>query len=111
MSSICCLCIGSITSKPHIVIYSCGHEFHLTCLRAKQIENESNKCPLCLKIDYQAIREEIEKLMEKQLRKKTNSANLEGEGGLALVQQASMYGDFNVEEEVDMASGDNENNH
>ena len=39
VSSICCLCLGSITSKPHLVVYMCGHEFHFSCLRAKQISN------------------------------------------------------------------------
>ena len=64
-NTICNLCKNSIVMSvgvTPIVIFQCSHQFHRNCLSGKQ------KCPLCMKLNFDAIREEME--LERQMRSK-----------------------------------------
>ena len=72
--TICNQCMSSIVrhgkmAEP-LIIYQCAHQFHSSCLTEKQKELGNKKCPICLKHSYLAIREEREKLEQRQ-RKRT----------------------------------------
>lgn len=62
-NTICNECLNSVVMTAGVqpvVVYACSHQFHSSCLSAKQGLTGSKKCPICLKIDYVAIREEME---------------------------------------------------
>ena len=72
--TICNSCMSSIVrsnkmAEP-IVVYQCTHQYHSSCLTEKQRELGYKKCPICLKQSYMPIREEREKLEQRQ-RKRT----------------------------------------
>lgn len=53
-----------------IVIFQCNHQYHSACLSEKQREIGTKKCPICIKQNYMAIREERDKIELRQ-RKRT----------------------------------------
>ena len=113
-SSICCLCRHSIVTKrsPNIAVYACGHLFHKDCL--KRANTEMDRCMVCYRTDFIAIREQYEKLYEEQnptaKKGKKAAAQVEGsdeeEGDEYGMKRSNsdggaMYADFNQEEEED----------
>ena len=53
-----------------VVIFQCNHQYHSACLSEKQREIGTKKCPICIKQNYMAIREERDKIEQRQ-RKRT----------------------------------------
>ena len=52
-SSICTLCLCSVTSKPNIKIFACGHNFHVSCLHIRHLEHKGEeRCPVCYQVDF-----------------------------------------------------------
>ena len=67
--TICNTCMSSIVRNTKmaepIVIFQCNHQFHSACLSEKQRELGTKKCPICVKQNYMAIREERDKIEQR----------------------------------------------
>ena len=68
-STICSICMHSLTLRPNLKVFACGHTFHFMCLRGTE------HCLLCYKTNYMAVRQEYEEASDLRLGKLAKNPN------------------------------------